>query len=227
MRVSDLRTGKAVTVEITRRGFLQVGGTAFLASLAFEFTNQSEAMGVLQTGANWKLVDTVEQPNICCYCAGGCGSICSTRDGVLINIEGDPDHPINRGGLCAKGSAQFSVHTVISDVDDSPMPNPNRLTTPMVRRAGEKDFTKISWDQAIQEIAEKMKKARDENYIAQEEVEFTDAVTGAKSKKMVTVNRTEAITELGAAMLDNEEAYLVQKLMRGMGVVYIDHQARI
>lgn len=211
---------------ITRRGFLQVTGTAFMASLAYEFANQSPAMGVTST-KTWKLVDTEEQPNICCYCSGGCGTICSSRDGVLINIEGDPDHPINRGGLCSKGSSQFSVNTVISDQDDSTLTNPNRLTKPLVRRAGESEFKEISWDQAIQEIAEKFKKTRDESYIEQEEVEFTDAVTGEKTKKMVTVNRAEGVASIGAAMLDNEECYLVQKLMRGMGVVAIDHQARI
>lgn len=207
---------------ITRRGFLKVSGTAFLASLAFEFTNQAPAMGMLETGAPWKLIDTVEQPNICCYCSGGCGSICSSRDGVLINIEGDPDHPINRGGLCAKGSAQFSVHTVYNDKTDEMMPNPNRLTKPMVRRAGEADFTEISWDQAIQEICERIKKTRDENYIETEEITAPDG-----TKTTVVVNRTEAIAELGAAMLDNEEAFLVQKLMRGLGIVAIDHQARV
>ncbi|MDY0341809.1 MAG: molybdopterin-dependent oxidoreductase [Coriobacteriia bacterium] len=207
---------------ITRRGFLQVTATTFLASLAYEFTNQSEAMGAIQPMAEYKLVNTEEQPNICCYCSGGCGSICSTRDGVLINIEGDPDHPVNRGGLCSKGSAQFSVHSVISDADDSVMANPNRLTKPKVRRAGQAEFEDISWDQAIQEIAEKFKKLRDETYIETEEITLADG-----TKQTVTVNRTEAIAELGAAMLDNEEAYLVQKLMRGMGVVYIDHQARV
>lgn len=207
---------------ITRRGFLQVTATTFMASLAYEFTNQSEAMGAIQPTAEYKLVNTEEQPNICCYCSGGCGSLCSTRDGVLINIEGDPDHPVNRGGLCSKGSAQFSVHSVISDVDDSVISNPNRLTKPKVRRAGQTEFEDISWDQAIEEIAQKFKKLRDETFIETEEVTLADG-----TKQTVTVNRTEAIAELGAAMLDNEEAYLVQKLMRGMGVVYIDHQARV
>ena len=207
---------------ITRRGFLQVTATTFMASLAYEFTNQSEAMGAIQPKAEYKLVNTEEQPNICCYCSGGCGSLCSTRDGVLINIEGDPDHPVNRGGLCSKGSAQFSVHSVISDVDDSVISNPNRLTKPKVRRAGQTEFEDISWDQAIEEIAQKFKKLRDETFIETEEVTLADG-----TKQTVTVNRTEAIAELGAAMLDNEEAYLVQKLMRGMGVVYIDHQARV
>ncbi len=207
---------------ITRRGFLQVTATTFMASLAYEFTNQSEAMAAIQPKADYKLVNTEEQPNICCYCSGGCGSLCSTRDGVLINIEGDPDHPVNRGGLCSKGSAQFSVHSVISDVDDAVIPNPNRLTTPKVRRAGQTEFEEISWDQAIDEICERFKKTRDEGFIETEEVTFADG-----TKQTIKVNRTERIAELGAAMLDNEEAYLVQKLMRGMGVVYIDHQARV
>jgi formate dehydrogenase major subunit len=197
---------------ITRRGFLQVTGAAFLSSMAFEFSNQSEAMAVT-TSDEFKLVNTEEYPNICCYCSGGCGTLCSVRDGVLINIEGDPDHPVNRGALCSKGSSQFSTHTIINDVTDETQPNPNRLTAPKVRRAGATDWEDISWDQAMQEIGERVKKTRDESYITVEDG--------------VTVNRTEAIASLGAAMLDNEEAYLVQKLMRSLGVVYIDHQARV
>lgn len=197
---------------ITRRGFLQVTGAAFLSSMAFELSNQSEAMAVTASD-DFKLVNTEEFPNICCYCSGGCGTLCSVRDGVLINIEGDPDHPVNRGGLCSKGSSQFATHTIINDLTDATQPNPNRLTAPKVRRAGATDWEDISWDQAMQEIGERVKKTRDESYIASEDG--------------VTVNRTEAIASLGAAMLDNEEAYLVQKLMRSLGVVYIDHQARI
>jgi formate dehydrogenase major subunit len=166
-----------------------------------------------EPAANYKLVNTTEQPNVCCYCSGGCGTLCSVRDGVLINIEGDPDHPVIRGGLCSKGAAQFSVHTVISDVDDSTLDNPNRLTKPKVRRANSTKWEDISWDDAIKEIAKHVKETRDKNYITQEEG--------------VPVNRTEAIASLGAAMLDNEEAFLVQKLMRGLGVVYLDHQARV
>lgn len=199
-------------MDLSRRRFFQVTGAALFANLAYEFSGQTAAMAA-EPAVGYKLVNTTEQPNVCCYCSGGCGTLCSVRDGVLINIEGDPDHPVNRGGLCSKGAAQFSVHTVISDVDDSTLDNPNRLTSPKVRRAGATAWEDISWDDAIKEIAAHVKETRDANYITQEDG--------------VPVNRTEAIASLGAAMLDNEEAFLVQKLMRGLGVVYLDHQARV
>lgn len=200
-------------MSITRRGFFKLSGAALITSVVFEFAEQSPALAA-EAAADWKLVDTIETATICCYCSGGCGTICSVRDGELINIEGDPDHPINRGGLCSKGSSQFAVNSVIDPETGERIVNPNRLQKPRVRRAGKSDWEDISWEQAIDEIATKIKTTRDANY------EVTD-------DKGVTVNRCEAIASLGAAALDNEEAYLVQKLARGLGVTYVEHQARI
>jgi len=151
---------------------------------------------------------------VCCYCSGGCGTIVSVRDGVLINVEGDPDHPINRGGLCSKGSSQFAVNSVIDPATDKAIINPNRLLTPKVRRPGASEWEDISWERAIEEIAIKVKKTRDDAY------EAIDA-------DGVTVNRCESIASFGAAALDNEEGYALQKLCRGLGLTYIEHQARI
>lgn len=89
-------------MDLTRRGFFQATGAALAASLAFELSSHSEALAVTP-GSEWKLVNTEEYTNICCYCAGGCGSLLSVRNGELINLEGDPDHPINQGGLCPPG----------------------------------------------------------------------------------------------------------------------------
>jgi len=197
---------------LTRRGFLQLSGAAFMTSVMYEFAGQSTAMAV-ETDQGWKLVDVKETSTICCYCSGGCGTIVSVRDGKLINIEGDPDHPINRGGLCSKGSSQFGVNSVYDDKTGEPLINPNRLTKPMVRRAGKSEWEELSWEQTIDEISLKIKKTRDENY---------ETVS-----KGVTVNRCEAIAHFGAAALDNEEGYAVQKLCRGLGLTYIEHQARI
>lgn len=184
-----------------------------MAGMAYSVAGSTEAAARLPE-EGYKLVNTDEIPNICCYCSGGCGTMCSVRDGELINIEGDPDHPVNRGGLCSKGSAQFSVHTIFDDVTDEKRPNPNRQVDPMVRRPGSSEWEVLTWDEAIDEISRKIKDTRDASYIE-------------KDENGVTVNRNEGIAELGAAMLDNEEAYLVQKLMRALGVVYIDHQARV
>lgn len=198
-------------MEVTRRGFLQITGAAFVTSVMYEFAGQTAAMAA-ESGA-YKLVDTQETTTICCYCSGGCGTIVSTRNGELINIEGDPDHVINRGGMCSKGSSQFGVNSVYDDKTGERIINPNRLQKPMVRRAGKSDWEEISWDEAFDEIAERIKKTRDENY--------EEAADG------VTVNRCEAIASFGAAALDNEEGYALQKLCRALGMTYIEHQARI
>ena len=197
---------------MTRRGFFKLTGAALMTSVIYEFTAQSPAMA-LGPVQGWKLVDVKETSTICCYCSGGCGTIVSVRDGKLINIEGDPDHPINRGGLCSKGSSQFGVNSVYDDQSGEKVINPNRLTRPMVRRAGKLEWEPLSWDQAIEEIATRVKKTRDANY---------ETVANG-----VTVNRCEAIAHFGAAALDNEEGYIAQKLCRGLGMTYVEHQARI
>ncbi len=198
---------------ITRRGFFQLTGAALMSSVMCEFVGQTSAMAAEQSGA-WKLVNVVETATVCCYCSGGCGTIVSVRDGELIDVEGDPGHPINRGGLCSKGSSQFSVHSVIAPETGEAVINPNRLLTPKVRRPGKSDWEDISWEEAIDGLAAKIKKTRDENYTE-------------KDENGVTVNRCEAIASFGAVALDNEEAYIVQKLGRGLGLTYIEHQARI
>jgi formate dehydrogenase major subunit len=178
----------------------------------FEFAGQSTALAV-DIEKEWKLANVTETSTICCYCSGGCGTVVSVRDGELVNIEGDSDHPINRGGLCSKGSSQFGVNSVYDDKTGKRIINPNRLQQPMVRRAGSSKWDEISWEQAIDEIAKRIKKTRDENY---------EAEAGG-----VKVNRCEAIANFGAAALDNEEGYALQKLARGLGLTYIEHQARI
>ena len=199
-------------MDITRRGFLQLTGAALMSTVLYEFVGQSPAMA-LGPVQGWKLVNVKETSTICCYCAGGCGTIVSVRDGKLINIDGDPDHPINRGGMCSKGSSQFGVNSVYDDQSGEKVINPNRLTRPMVRRAGKLEWEPLSWDQAIEEIATRVKKTRDANY---------ETVANG-----VTVNRCEAIAHFGAAALDNEEGYIAQKLCRGLGMTYVEHQARI
>jgi len=200
-------------MSVTRRDFLKLTGAAFMSAAVYEFVGQSPAMAVEQN-ASWKLRDVVETSTVCCYCSGGCGTIVSVRDGALVNVEGDPDHPINRGGLCSKGSSQFAVNSVIDPETDAVIINPNRLQKPKVRRAGKSEWEDISWEQAIEEIAAKVKKTRDDAY-------------EAKDADGVTVNRCESIANFGAAALDNEEGYALQKLCRGLGLTYIEHQARI
>ena len=185
-------------MDITRRGFLKISGATALAG----------GVGVsLQPGAARaqasKLVYTKETTTICPYCAVGCGIIVQTRDGRIVNSEGDPDHPINEGALCPKGASlpQLSENT-------------NRLTKPLYRAPFAKEWKEVTWDWALDKIAENVKKTRDASFML-------------KNDKGETVNRTDAIASVGSAALDNEECYLYQKFLRGLGLVYIEHQARI
>lgn len=198
---------------ITRRSFFKLTSAALASSLIYEFVGQSPAMAA-ETSKAFKLVDTQETPTVCCYCSGGCGTIVSVRDGNLINVEGDSDHPINRGGLCSKGSSQFAVNSVIDPETGTAIINPNRLQKPKVRRPGKSEWEDISWEEAISEIATKIKATRDAAY-------------EVKDENGVTVNRCESIANFGAAALDNEEGFALQKLCRSLGLTYIEHQARI
>ncbi|MCK5154770.1 MAG: hypothetical protein KAQ93_10465, partial [Spirochaetales bacterium] len=124
-------------------------------------------------------------------------------DGRVINIEGDPDHVINRGSLCSKGAA-------ISQLTE----NENRLTEPMYRAPYSKEWKKVSWDFALKSIAKRVKASRDKGFTL-------------KNSKGQVVNRVTNIASIGSAALDNEECWTYQALMRSLGLVYIEHQARI
>lgn len=200
-------------MELSRRSFFKTLGAAAAAGMAFELTTPAPAMAV-EYSPDWKLVNTEEYTNICCYCAGGCGSLCSVRDGELINLEGDPDHPINQGGLCPKGQAMFQLRNIIDPKSGEVIKNPDRKTKPMVRRPGASDWEEISWEDAIKEIARKVKDTRDATFVE-------------TAEDGLTVNYTPAIASLGGSQQNSEEEYLILKLMRSLGVVAIDNQARV
>ena len=155
---------------------------------------------------NWKIADTKTVPTICPYCAVGCGQLASVRGGKLVNLEGNPDSPISRGTLCPKGSAAFQL-TV----------NPERRTKALHRKPGATDWEEIDLDRAMELIAQRVKKTRDETF------RRTATIDG----KEWVVNNTLAIASLGGATLDNEWNYAQAKLWRGLGGVFIENQARI
>ncbi len=145
-----------------------------------------------------------EKATICPYDGSGCGFLVTAENGKVVNIEGDPDHPVNRGAACAKGG---TLRQMSAD-------NPWRLSKVLYRRPGGTEFEEKTWDWAIDEIARRIKTTRDTTFIQ-------------KDTKGNTVNRTEVIANIGGAALDNEECYLLVKLARSLGIVYLEHQARL
>ena len=139
---------------------------------------------------------------VCPFCGVGCGQVVSTRSGKVVNIEGDPGHPISEGTLCSKGAAAIQV-----------VNNPRRLQKVLYRAPRGTAWEEKSWDWALERIAARVKDTRDKTF--------------QTSSDGRVVNRTEAIACLGGSALDNEEAYLLVKLMRALGLVYVEHQARL
>ena len=191
-------------MKINRREFIQItGATAAglaVSGLGFDLRPVKAHAQMLKTKY------AKETTTICCYCAVGCGAIVHTSrkgDGRVINIEGDPDHVINRGSLCSKGAALAQL-----------VENDNRITEPMYRAPYSQKWEKVSWEWALREIAKRVKATR----------EATFETTNAKGE---VVNRTAGIASVGSAALDNEECWIYQALIRAIGVTYIEHQARI
>lgn len=188
-------------MRISRRGFLKVtGGTATGALLGTFGVHLKSSVAYAET---LKTKYAKESTTICPYCGVGCSQIVSVSNGKVINIEGDPDHPINQGSLCSKGQALIQVAN-----------NERRMTKVLYRAPYSDKWEEKSWDWAIPRIAKNIKKTRDENWVT-------------KDGKGRVVNRVEALAGLGGAALDNEECYVWSKLARALGIVYLEHQARI
>ena len=183
-------------MRITRRGFLELFGTSPLLGLSAARADEG------LSSVPRKIRYAKETTTICPYCGVGCGQIVHTVDGQIVNIEGDPDHPINEGALCSKGASIFQLSH-----------NDRRLTTVRHRKAASDEWEEIPWDAAIQRITELTKKTRDATWVSMEDGH--------------PVNRTNGIACLGGAALDTEECYLLSKAMRGLGLAWIEHQARI
>jgi formate dehydrogenase major subunit len=193
-------------MDASRRDFLKlatVGGTA-AAVFGFDLQPAYAQLRAL------KIARANETRSTCPYCSVSCGIIIYTIGdraknvtAQLIHVEGDPDHPINRGTLCPKGAAL-----------EQDIMNERRLLRPQVRRPGGTEWEDISWEQAISEIAEKVKKTRDATFLE------TDAA-GHR------VNRCESIAWTGGCTDTNEFNYLVVKSMRALGVVHLENQARV
>jgi formate dehydrogenase major subunit len=183
-------------VEPTRRQFLGSLTTGTVAAGALSQAGCAPAVPPLKT------LGATPTTTVCPFCGVGCGQVVSTRDGKVINIEGDPSHPVSEGTLCSKGAAGIQV-----------VNNPRRLQKVLYRKPGGTAWEEKTWDWALPRIAARVKETRDKT--------FQTTSDGR------VVNRTEAIACLGGSALDNEEAYLLVKLMRALGLVYVEHQARL
>jgi formate dehydrogenase major subunit len=195
-------------MQVTRRQFLKSSGATLVGGLALSDLGidvspvQAAALNMEKTK---KLLRGKRTTSICCFCSVGCGLICSTdEEGTIFNIEGDPDHPINEGTLCPKGA----------DIMQTTAANKHRLTEVLYRAPYSDRWEKKDWDWAITRIAEKIKTARDADFIR----------TNSQGK---TVNRVETITFHGSSNVNNEECFMMASMARALGLVYIDHQARV
>jgi formate dehydrogenase major subunit len=190
----------------SRRDFLKIStiGGAAAAVLGFDL---APAYAELRT---LKIEHASETRSLCPYCAVGCGVIIySLGDRAknvtpqVVHVEGDPDHPTNRGTLCPKGSSL-----------EQDILNERRLLKPQVRRPGKTEWEDIAWDKAIEEIARKVKDTRDATFVE-------------KDADGNTVNRCTGIAFTGGCTDTNEFNWLVVKSMRGLGLVYMENQARV
>jgi len=195
-------------MDMNRRHFFRVSGAGLVGSSLV-------ALGFSPTAAlaetrNFKLARTTETRNTCPYCSVGCGIImyslgdkAKNAASEIIHIEGDPDHPVNRGTLCPKGAGLLDfVHS------------PNRLKYPEIREPGSKEWKRVSWDEAMNRLVKMMKADRDANFIV-------------KNDKGQLVNRWLSTGMLAASASSNETGYLTHKVMRSMGMLVFDNQARV
>jgi formate dehydrogenase major subunit len=190
---------------ITRREFLRTSGFGLTAGAMAALGFNLPSYGAQQ---ELRITRGKETRTTCQYCGVSCGLLVSTEEGKIVNVEGNPDHPISRGGLCSKGSMVYEIAN--SD---------RRLAKPMYRAAGASEWKEMSWDETVAMIAERIKKTRDETFIETEK----DESTGDE----LTCNRTEAIACLGSTLLLNEEQCLFGQLGRALGLVYREFSGRL
>src|SRR5258705_12678943 len=193
-------------MEVSRRTFIKttIVGGAGLSAFGFSLAPvYAQTQGL-------KIARTTETRSTCPYCSVSCGVIIYTLGDKaknvtpqVIHVEGDPDHPINRGTLCPKGASL-----------EQDILNERRLLKPQVRRPGATDWQDISWDDALNDIARWVKKSRDDSFVE-------------KDDQGHTVNRCEGIAWTGGCTDTNEFNYLVVKTMRSLGVCYLENQARV
>ncbi len=188
-------------MKCTRRSFLKLAGAGVLTlTLGQLGINIDEAMAY---AGKLKIEGAKEVVTVCPFCSVCCQVIAYVRDGKLVSTEGDPDHPVNEGALCAKGAALFTMYT-----------SEHRLTKPLYRAPHSDKWEEKDWDWTLNQIARRVKDARDKDMIL-------------KNGAGQTVNRLESIFMMGTSHASNEECAVIHQAMRSLGVVHMDHQARV
>lgn len=195
-------------MQIDRRQFFKICSTGLGgSSIALMGFSPSQALAEVRA---FKLERATETRNTCPYCSVSCGVLIYSQGdraknakNEIIHIEGDPDHPVNRGTLCPKGAALLDF-----------VKSPSRLKFPEVREAGGSEWKRISWDEAFSRIAKLMKADRDANFIAQ-------------NADGTTVNRWLSTGFLAASASSNESGYITHKVVRSLGILSFDNQARV
>jgi formate dehydrogenase major subunit len=197
-------------VKLERRSFIKLTSAGLAASTLGSLGFASAGTALAAAVRPFKLPATTETRNTCTYCSVGCGILIHSlgdraKNAIsdIIHIEGDPDHPVNRGTLCPKGSTLLDmVHA------------PTRLTKPRYRAAGSARFEEVTWDFALDRIATLMKQDRDANFVA-------------RNAAGTTVNRWTSTGMLAASASSTETSYLTWKVARALGMVVFDNQARV
>lgn len=199
-----------MNMDLSRRAFLRgagvgVAGTA-LGAFGFEGVEAAYAAAVKE----FRLTGTTEARSSCPYCAVCCGMMIYAAESKsepgkmeIVNIEGDADHPVNRGTLCPKGAAALGY-----------IRSPKRVKAPMYRKPGGTEFEEVTWDFAMERIARLMKDDRDANFVE-------------TNNDGVTVNRWSTMGFLSGSSVTNETGWLTYKVSRGLGMLQIENQARI
>jgi formate dehydrogenase major subunit len=186
--------------DLSRRAFLRASATTALGGLVGLGVSLAPAKARAEA---LRIQGSKVFRSVCPYCAVGCGTVVHAADGKILNIEGDVSSPVNEGNLCPKGAAIYQLHV-----------NPNRATKVLHRAPGARVWEEWDLERAMDRVAELVKKTRDETFVEK----------GPEGK---TLNHTLSIFSLGGATMDNEWNHVQQKLLRGLGVVAIENQARI
>jgi formate dehydrogenase major subunit len=203
-------------MDVSRRDFLKMAGSTLAVGSVAGVATAADADAA---STELRIKGAKRTTTVCPYCSVGCSIVVDTKDGKIINVEGDPESPINEGTLCPKGASLCQMAN-----------NETRLVKPLYRAAGAAEWKEVEWGWALDQIARKVKDSRDRTFKATAKSKIRDKMpdgTEVEVEKEFVVNRTEGIAHIGSAAMDNEECYIMQKLVRSWGLAYIEHQARI